>query len=236
MAINTANPTDAQIVQRLMELGRKDVLTVMTNYPKRLNWYKTHGVREYPDFWTATRADQINTNNPASNTPKTSLASQLVAGAGKAPTVPVFSEVLPQEKGWGMMQPAVQEEAYQQVNPSINRDLNTQMRNLNLNLASTGAGRFSRALGQQGTLGAQAEQNRKAQVMDWMNAREGQFNEWYNQTQDAWTKGMTQGKTQAELQGQYKIPTTYADFLNNTNATTPNVATGFTGQNLLKLS
>ena len=145
--------------------------------------------------------------------PQKILAGNYADAGGTAPKAPVFGEVLPYEQAWGTLKPSVQQEANQQVNPSIQRGLSSQLRNLNLNLAGSGAGRFGRALGQGGDLKASAEQDRKAQVIDWMTERENQFNNlWYKPTQESWTSGMTQGNTQKSLQDQLRVPT-WDDFV-----------------------
>lgn len=122
------------------------------------------------------------------------------AGAGNVYQGPVFSEVLPYTQAWGSIKPYAEQEAYTQVNPYVQRDLATQMRNYYANLASTGGGRSGRAIGQMGNLWATAEQNRKAQTLDWLAQREQGFkNLFYDPAQQAWQEATELGKTPSNI-------------------------------------
>ena len=116
------------------------------------------------------------------------------AGANDVYQGPGFYEILPYTQAWESIKPYATEEAAAFVNPYVQRDLATQMRNYYANLASTGGGRSGRAIGQQGNLWATAEQNRKAQTLDWLAQREQGFkNLFYDPAQQAWQEATELG-------------------------------------------
>jgi hypothetical protein len=117
-------------------------------------------------------------------------------GAGNVYTGPLFSEILPYEKAWEMMLPAIQQEAAVVVNPFIDRDLKSAARSYMTDLAGGGGGRFGRGLGGVGHIFAQSEQQRKAQMEDFINAREQGFETGiYNPTEEAWTRAIELGQS-----------------------------------------
>lgn len=119
------------------------------------------------------------------------------AGSGSVYKGPLFSEILPYEKAWGMMLPAVQQEAASLIDPFIERDLRSATRSYMNDLAGSGGGRFGRGVGGVGNIFAQSEQNRKAQMEDFINAREQGFEQGiYNPSEEAWMRAIDLGQSQ----------------------------------------
>ena len=113
------------------------------------------------------------------------------AGTGSVYQGPVFSEVLPFYQAWGQMQPAVEAEGRASIDPYVNRQLRSGLTGFYNQMAGEGAGRFGKAMGQAGSLRASAEQQRKAQLLDWINTRQQGFRQlWYEPMEQSWTEGM----------------------------------------------
>lgn len=126
------------------------------------------------------------------------LANQYaeMAGAKNVYKGPVFSEVLPLQKAWDQFDPLAQQEAEAQINPFVNRQLRQDSRNMYAGLASSGGGRFGRAMGGIGSLQADAERNRNAQIYDWKNTRRQGFEElFYNPSEKAFNRAIELGQT-----------------------------------------
>lgn len=118
------------------------------------------------------------------------------AGAGSVYKGPVFSEVLPFQQAWNQMLPTVEQEGSAQINPFINRQLRQQSSDFYNQLASQGGGRFGAARGGIGTVQADMEKQRRAQMLDWIAQRQQGFQElFYNPAQDAFNRAIELGKT-----------------------------------------
>ena len=129
--------------------------------------------------------------------PATQSLAQNIANMVGAQNVykgPLFGEVLPFEQAWGKMLPAATEEANAQINPFLQRDLRNQLNSYNLGLANTGAWRFG--FGGRGSMEAETERNRKAQVLDLLNQRQSGFKQlFYDPTEQAFQRAIELGQT-----------------------------------------
>jgi len=109
---------------------------------------------------------------------------------------PVFSEVLPFYESWERLSPAARLAAEAQVAPEINRQRSQALRDYQMGLAGSGGGRFGRAVGGTGSIGAQYQRSQGEQIEDWMKGYRGGYeNLFYNPAQQAWNTAITQGKT-----------------------------------------
>jgi hypothetical protein len=89
------------------------------------------------------------------------------------------------------------------INPFIQRDLNASTKQYDLGVAGGGGWRYGR--GGLGTLGADAERNKKEQLLNWINTRrQGFMDLFYKPTEDAWNKKALEMGTQP---GAPSIPT-----------------------------
>jgi hypothetical protein len=177
---------------------------------------------------SAPAAQQAPTSSPDTNLAQ-SYADQ--AGAKNVYKGPVFGEVLPFQKAWAQMQPTVEAEANAQVNPFIQRQQKAQSSQFYNQLAGQGASRFGSAQGGIGTIQADMEKQRRAQIMDWMNQKQQGFTQlWYNPTEANYNKAIEIGKTPDAP----KVPT-WDEFasgnFNNAPSTSQPVGGNFLQQN-----
>lgn len=117
-------------------------------------------------------------------------------GADNVYRGPVFSEVLPFYRAWEGLLPTIEQDAYSEINPFINRQLNQAKSGIYNSLAGTGGGRFGSAWGQVGEAQANAERDRRSQVLDWLNTkREGFKTLWYDPSERAFNRAIELGQT-----------------------------------------
>lgn len=124
-----------------------------------------------------------------------------------APNKPVFSEVLPFYKAWERFVPQVTQASNQVINPEIARARRQAMGEATNQIYSSGGNRFGEAFGQLGQIDASARRQKEALLQDYLGQyRSGFENLWYNPTETAYNRAITQGKN-----FNYKIPT-WEDF------------------------
>jgi len=127
--------------------------------------------------------------------PEPSLAERYAApGVEAAPKAPPFSKVMPFYGAWERLQPQAESAALQQINPELMRQHGQANRQYMQGMASSGGGRFGRGWGGVGGLKAEAERQRKGMLQDYLGAyREGFQKLFYDPSEQAWTRAMTQG-------------------------------------------
>ena len=126
-----------------------------------------------------------------------------------------FQEALPFKEAWGRLSPQATNAAVSQINPEVQREFDSNYRNLMNNLTSSGGQRFGRGLAQGGELRASAERNRLGQVQDWLSQyQQGYKSLFYEPSQTNWNKAITSGV--APDQSSVEIPT-WSDVYNTTN-------------------
>ena len=191
----------------LGNLGRTDVLQQRGGSPEDLAaWYVDYGQREHPNIWAA-RGTQIPGVGVGVKEPD--LAQQYAGAAGEAPTAPTLRELLPYETAWGQFEPFAREQAEYEVAPEAARQYQQAARGYVGDMAGAGGGRFGRAWGGLGALGAEHERQRKYDVQSMYGTLKAGFDPVYGALEESWTKGMTQAKPPSEGWGAYaqsKLP------------------------------
>lgn len=119
----------------------------------------------------------------------------------------VFGDVLPFDQAWGAILPLISEAIQYNVDPEIQRQFGQAQRGLTANLAATGGGAFSSGIAQMGALEADSmrRKNELSKLFE-DQYRQGFESLWYNPTQDAYNKALTQGKTPSQLSDMLNIP------------------------------
>lgn len=124
------------------------------------------------------------------------LAEEIAASMPKPIGGPTFQEALPFYQAWGKYQPMARQVAATTVNPEAMRQFEQAKREYMLGMANSGSGRFGRSWSNLGSMEAEAERNRQAQIADMENLYKQGFTDLvYNPAQEVWTKSMTLGQT-----------------------------------------
>jgi hypothetical protein len=155
--------------------------------------------------WSAINAQPALTGQTAQQGAVENVVNQV--GGDKVYKGPVFGQVMPYAQTWNALKPAFEQEAYSMINPESRRALTDAMSAYMNQQASQGGGRFG--FRGQGSLLAEAERNRKAQVQDWLNTREQGFQQlFYNPSQEAFNQAIEFGQTP-----NTPVAPTYEDFM-----------------------
>jgi hypothetical protein len=108
--------------------------------------------------------------------------------------IPNFQEVLPFYKAWQGIVPQATLAAESQINPEAQRQYKSGYRDYMSGMASSGGQRFGHGLAGVGSLKAESERNRLAQLQDYLNQYQQGYNQiFYEPSQTAWNKSLTQG-------------------------------------------
>lgn len=171
-----------ELLNELNRLGRADVVDFANRGGDLGTWLTNYGANEYKNIFQEA-------NNRAM---PQQFANQV--GADKVYGGPVFSQVLPFYDSWEKLLPTVQQEAASQINPYIDRQLSGDLNKYYQNMAAQGGGRFG--FSGAGQIGANAEQQRRAQTLDWVNTRQQGYRDlFYNPAEQAFNRSIELGQT-----------------------------------------
>jgi len=107
---------------------------------------------------------------------------------------PLPSDLWDYNKVWGGFRNPVQELAAQQINPEVTRQYRQNLRGIQSNLGSQGGFRFGAGRGQIGSLKAQSERDRIAQIGDWENwFRTGVYDPLYQSAYGNFQRALSSG-------------------------------------------
>jgi hypothetical protein len=125
-------------------------------------------------------------------------------GKEAAPTIPQFQNVLPWQQVEKQWLPGMQATGRQYVLPEVQRELNKDLQEYRMGMASVGGGRFGRSLGGIGGLQAAAERNAKEQVQDYITSQMGALKGlWYDPLREDYNRARDAG----DVYGNINVPT-----------------------------
>jgi len=168
-----------ELRNRLAQLGRVDVLQHVGGDNNLLrDWYTLWGSQEYPNIWNEQPKQQQG------------LDTQYAAGGVEsAPSIPQFENVLPWEKVQQQWLPSMTAVGQQYALPEVQRQLNKDMQEYMMGMASAGGGRFGSAWGGTGALQSAAQRQGTEMTQDYitgqMNALKGL---WYDPTRSEYQR------------------------------------------------
>jgi len=159
---------ESELRSRLKELGRNDVIRAVDKGQTSLgDWYANWGTKEFDNLWKSAEA-----GNPY--------------GIIKPTARKAFSEVLPMDK---VLPPElIQGLAEGQVMPEVNRQRYDSARQLNKQLASSGAWKTGGGQKQQVDLGDAYTRLGREQTQTFGDTIKNYGQDWYNQQYEAYNK------------------------------------------------
>lgn len=197
----------------------------LAQYYKKLTGKTYRGTLEEGNYMLS----QIAKQNYGATPKKTTTAKEavplyrqytdpLTGQVKSASEIPQYENVMPYYEAWEQMLPAATDAATSQINPESMRQYQSQYRDYMGGMTSAGGERFGRGLSGVGTLKAESERNRQAQLQDWLGAYQKGYNTlFYEPSRDAWNKARTQVQPGGTMQ-QATIPT-WEDVFTKTNST-----------------